>query len=161
MDRPIVIEMNEFISSEWPDDFYFDRDEANETGTVVIRWALTKLPIPLNLDITEEAFDRGRIFRRELKRKISECLPGSLIKARISDANALLRGANRRDNKSAERLYKKWLLETADDLRKSMGSEASEIFLKEISPPTRFHSQSIQSLQFLVENKIDCLKNLR
>src|SRR4051812_25262698 len=99
----VIAQIDELLSADWGREFTFDRAQAETEGRVVLRWEKTNHPIPIKLEISEAALKKGRLNWREVHRGIKDCLASNMMKAQISEANILLRNANRRTFKDVEK----------------------------------------------------------
>lgn len=160
MNQTILKGIDELLTGDWQDIFTFDRDIAKTKGVIVLCYKATNIPIPLNVEISEEASEKERLNWREIHRKVRECLPDYVMKNRISEANAILRNADRRIFKDVERDFKKWLQETSTTVEQVYGRDFSKKFLEEVSVPKEIRPTSIQAIQYLFKEKIDYLKRL-
>lgn len=160
MSSTILDEIDHLFDKKWSDVFTFDRSLAENKGIVVLRWKATNAPLPLKIEISDKALEEGRLNWRELQRKIKLCLPENMMKQRISEANTLMRLANRRDLKAVEKDLMKWLDETAQDIRKIFGTTQADDFLVLPEVASQRRNLTTQLLHSLVEEKINQLKNL-
>jgi hypothetical protein len=157
--RPVALEFEEFLEQTWPDQITFDREKANESGVIVFCWKQTLQPLPITFEISQATFGQGRVNRRELRNQIKENLPANLIKQCISEIFSLMRDANRKNLSKVSRMIDLWIQSTGQTLRKALGNQAAEEFLVRSSLPNHFQSGSIQALQYLVDQKVEILRN--
>lgn len=160
MSASILREIDKLLDEKWGDVFTFDRNLAENKGVVILRWKATNAALPLKIEISDKALEEGRLNWRELQRKIKLCLPENMMKQRISEANTLMRLANRRNLKDVEKDLKEWLENTAEDIRRIFGASQSKDFLVLPEVASQQRNLTTQMLHSLVEEKINQLKNL-
>ncbi len=158
--EPLFEAVDRILNQDWATEFIYDREEAMNTGAVVVRYEKTRKPIQLKMPISAKAFENLEFGHRELQRKIKELLPLNVISLRISDINNVLRNADRRNFRDVERDYANWMEETSDDINRCYGDSFSISFRKSIPLPSHIRHGSIQALQFLVGEKIELLQEI-
>ncbi len=156
----LVEYLENLIFEKWSDIYSFDSKACIETGKIGILWKKTNQPAPLKELFSKEAYEKGQFTWRDIHRCVKDCLPENMLKQSISNANGLLRNANRRHQGEVLRDYKKWCQATENLLRRLFGLECAEEFTKDPVLSSRYQADSIQTLQILVEHKIDYLRNL-
>ena len=156
----LVGQIEELLLEEWGETYSFDTRAAMETGKITLCWKKTSQPVPLDFKLSKEAYEKGNFTWRDVHRRMKNCLPENMLKQSISDANSMLRNANRRAQNEVFRDYKKWCQTTADLLDSMFGLGFSKAFNEDPILPTRLQAGSIQALQFFVEQKIDYLKTV-
>ena len=160
MTTTIAQEIASIIGPEWADIITFDFKKAETKGVVVLQYRTTGADMFLNVRLTQEALEKGRINLREVRRKIKENLPELVVKRLTSEVNSLLRDANRRTLRDVSRDLDEWLKKTSSHLKRMYGREVAEEFSSEVPLPNHIKPGSIQGIQYVVETKIDFLKNL-
>lgn len=160
MNNVIIKEIDDILSNGWVEHLTYDRDMAEKRGLIVLRWKQTGVAIPLPITISQEALDKGRLHFGELRRNIKKYIPTNIVNQHISDANAILRGANRRDMRRAIKDFNAWIQETGLSLEKMFGASTAEGFLVDVLLPNDIQPNSLHALQFLVEAKVEHLRNL-
>lgn len=158
MSSGVLQGIDELLNEKWGEFFSFDRKYAKEKGVVILCWAATNAPLPLNIEISDVALEKGFINWRELHRKIKLCLPDNIVKQCISEINAVMRDANRRDLKSVEKDFENWSQKTAELVQNVFGGNARETFLAPFELPSNIRPNSIQALHALVETRIERLR---
>jgi hypothetical protein len=156
----ILAGIDDLLSADWGHHFTFDRHHAEKNGIIVLRWSATGCPIPLNVEISESASEKGRLNWREVHRKIKECLPENILKQRASEANFLLRGANRRNLRDVQKDFDVWLQKTSFNIEQMFGEDRAREFASKMQVPANLKAGSIQALQYSIEMKIDELRNM-
>jgi len=160
MAKTIAQEINRVIEDDWKQWISFDEAKAKAKGQVIIVWKITGIPIPMNIILTQETLDDGKINFRELRGKIKNNLPHLIIKDRISEINSVLRDANRRHLRDVVKDFKEWMSVTGQLLSKSLGHEIAETFLKPVEIPKNLKEGTIQAIQFSIEEAIERLYNI-
>lgn len=160
MRYPNVEEISHLLETEWANDFTFDHERALNEGVIILQWKATKQPVPINFEISERFFAQEFMTRREFLMRIKEYLPETMLKQLVSEANRLLRDANRRAIKEVERDLKKWIIKSAELITNIYGVDQGKLFGTDIPLPTGVKSGTIRAVQFVVEKKIDLLKDL-
>ena len=158
MQHPLLNEIDDILTEDWADSFTYDSELALSKGFVVLRYKNTNRPATVRLTLSLEGFENKKFTRRELRRQIKEAAPTTILNIRISEINHILRNAARRSFKEVEKDFQKWLKKVAENLEHFFGDKPARDFEKSVELPSSIRPGSLQSLQFLIENKIDMLK---
>ncbi len=156
----LINELDSLLSQEWGDAFTYDIEEANRASVVKLLYAATRLPVPLKMTLSAQSFNNLEFGRRELQRKLKECLPESITDAQISKVKNLLRNSNRRAFKNVQKDYSNWLKETAEFLRLCYGTEVAEKWKNESLASDVKPNNEIHGLQIQINQKIEALQEL-
>jgi len=144
-------------AEEW---FTYDRSYADAKGRIILRWKQTGSPIAMPIEITQNALDKKSLHAGELRRNIKWYLPKHAMRQLISEANSLLRGASRRHLPDVTKDLSAWVKKTSDQITNMFGHEVAADFLKEVPLPATFKRDTIQALQYLIEIRVERLRNL-
>ncbi|MBN8554357.1 MAG: hypothetical protein J0L93_02840 [Deltaproteobacteria bacterium] len=158
MSHPLLNEIDDILTEDWAASFVYDDELALSKGMVILRYKDTNRPAVVRLTMSLEGFENKKFTRRELRRQIKEAAPTTILNIRISEINHILRNAARRSFKEVEKDFAKWMKKVSEDLETFFGEKISNTFEKATILPPSIRPGSLQSLQFLIENKIDQLK---
>ncbi len=150
---------DQLTESEWAEAYVMDSKEAIHSRKITLCWRETQQPVPLDLNLSEEAYNRRGFTWRDVHRRMKDCLPKNMLKQSISEANSILRNANRRSTKDISKDFKNWRETTAELLDHMFGFGVSQNFKEDSVLPTHLQAGSMQAVHFLFEQKIDYLKS--